>query len=154
MTNDLIAPVRETGVDVPRQQQTSRVFAYPAAEPKVALGWFLETRLACETDPYDVFHDLESGVTGFVLVDARKAEAHQTESLPGACNLPHAEMTDEQLAGLAPEPLYVTFGWGPACNAGTRAAAKLAAAGFRVKEMIGGLEYWKRQEFPTTGTGC
>jgi rhodanese-related sulfurtransferase len=38
---------------------------------------------------------------------------------------------------------------GPGCNGSTRAAARLAALGFQVKELIGGLEYWKREGYPT-----
>ncbi|MEV4945522.1 rhodanese-like domain-containing protein [Streptomyces sp. NPDC053755] len=128
----------------------SRVLGVPAAAPETALGYFLTARLACETDPYDVHHDLTAGVTGFVLVDARSTAAYEEECLPGALGLPHADLTDAVLRGLDPGPVYVTYGWGPACNAGSRAAATLAAAGFRVKEMIGGLEYWKRQNHPTT----
>lgn len=129
------------------------MLAVPAAEPDPALEYFLRARLSCETDPYDVHHDLSDGVAGFLVIDARQASAYREECLPGALGIPHTEMTAESLGGLDPEPLYVTYGWGPACNAGTKAAVKLAAAGFRVKEMIGGLEYWKRQGYPTTRRG-
>ncbi|MEU8518281.1 rhodanese-like domain-containing protein [Streptomyces sp. NBC_01216] len=131
----------------------SRVLAVPAAEPGRALDYFLRVRLSCETDPYDVHHDLSEGATGFLLLDARQEAAHREESLPGALSVPHTTMTDERLAALDPGPVYVTFGWGPACNAGTKAAARLASAGFRVKEMIGGLEYWKSQNYPTKPKG-
>ncbi|MEU0522934.1 rhodanese-like domain-containing protein [Streptomyces niveus] len=133
-----------------RATPESRVLAVPAADPTQALGYFHGVRLACETDPFDVHQDLSAGVDGFVLIDARQAAAYREESVPGARSIPHADLTDELLSALDPAPLYVTYGWGPACNGGTRAAAKLAAAGFRVKEMIGGLEYWKRQSYPTT----
>lgn len=133
----------------PGPETGSRVLGIPAADPETALGYFLRARLACETDPYDVHHDLAAGVGGFVLVDARTTAAYEEECLPGALSLPHAELVDTVLSGLDPDPVYVTYGWGPACNAGSRAAARLAAAGFRVKEMIGGLEYWKRQNHPT-----
>ncbi|MEW2268896.1 MULTISPECIES: rhodanese-like domain-containing protein [Streptomyces] len=132
------------------EESGSRVLGIPAADPETALDHFLRARLACETDPYDVRHDLDAGIGGFVLADARTAAAHAEECLPGALSLPHAELTDAALAALDPAPVYVTYGWGPACNAGSKAAARLAAAGFRVKEMIGGLEYWKRQNHPTT----
>lgn len=136
-----------------RSSPESRVLAVPAADPAEALGYFAGLRLACETDPFDVHQDLSSGVDGFVLIDTRQAAAHREESLPGARSIPHADLTEALLETLDPAPLYVTYGWGPACNGGTRAAAKLAAAGFRVKEMIGGLEYWKRQSYPTTTRG-
>ncbi|WP_225799749.1 rhodanese-like domain-containing protein [Streptomyces sp. NK15101] len=136
-----------------RPSPASRVLAVPAAEPGQALDYFLRARLACETDPFDVHHDVSDGVPGFVLIDARQEAAYREETLPGARSVPHPTMTADVLAGLDPAPLYVTFGWGPACNAGTKAAAALAGAGFRVKEMIGGLEYWKRQNYPTQTRG-
>lgn len=130
----------------------SRVLATPAADPPAAVEYF-HRRLSCETDPFDVYHDLTAGVTGVVLVDARKAAAYRQERLPGAVNLPHEEITEATLTTLDRDQVYVTYGWGPACNAGTRAAAKLAAAGLRVKELIGGLEYWQRKEYPTEQGG-
>jgi rhodanese-related sulfurtransferase len=39
----------------------------------------------------------------------------------------------------------VTYCWGPGCNGATRAALALALLGFRVREMIGGFEYWARE---------
>lgn len=131
----------------------SRVLALPAAAPDAAYAYFLGYRLSCETDPYDVYHDVSSGITEFILVDARAKDSYEEECLPGARNLPHEDITDETLRGLDRTRVFVTYGWGPGCNAGSKAAAKLAAAGFRVKEMIGGLEYWKRQDFPTASVG-
>jgi rhodanese-related sulfurtransferase len=42
----------------------------------------------------------------------------------------------------------VTYCWGPGCDGATRAALALARIGFRVKEMIGGIEYWTREGLP------
>ena len=41
--------------------------------------------------------------------------------------------------------------WGPGCNAATNAAARLAALGRSVKEMLGGFEYWVREGHPVEG---
>jgi len=50
--------------------------------------------------------------------------------------------------------LVVTYCWGPACNGATRAALEFARLDYRVKEMIGGYEYWVREGLPvTTATG-
>ncbi|MEU5696340.1 rhodanese-like domain-containing protein [Actinosynnema sp. NPDC020468] len=127
-----------------RTTADSRVLAFPAADPADALAYFRRVRLSCETDPFDVHHDLAAGVPGIVLIDARTADAYRAEHLPESRSLPHADITEDVVAMLDRDSVYVTYGWGPACNAGTRAAAALAAAGLRVKEMIGGLEYWKR----------
>ena len=44
----------------------------------------------------------------------------------------------------------VTYCWGPGCNGATRAALEFARLGYRVKEMIGGYEYWVREGLPCT----
>lgn len=131
--------------------EKQRVLGIEPAGPDEALGHFL-TRLRFETDPYDVHHDLEHGESGFVVLDIRRAPDFAREHVVGAVNLSHHDMTSRLLARLDREQVYVTYGWGPGCNGGTRGAAKLAAAGLRVKEMIGGLEYWKRQGYPTAST--
>lgn len=129
----------------------SRVLAIDAASPAAAAEYFQRMRLSCETDPFDVHHDQREGAADFVLVDARTSDAHAAEHLPGALSLPHAELTEDVIATLDRDRVHVTYGWGPACNAGTRAAALLALSGIRVKEMIGGLEYWKRAGYVTEG---
>jgi rhodanese-related sulfurtransferase len=125
----------------------SRVLAIPTVDPQVATEYFQRMRLSCETDSFDVHHDVTAEVGGFVLVDARKAAAaYRQERLPGARTLPHEEITGADLAALDRAPVYITYGRGPASNAGTRAAPKLA---------IGGLEYWKRADYSTEqGCGC
>ncbi|MCD9880643.1 rhodanese-like domain-containing protein [Streptomyces guryensis] len=132
-----------------RYAEPSRVLGVRPASPENAYAYFQGFRLACETDPFDVHHDLEEGVSGLVVLDVRRTAAYATEHVRGAVSLPHQDISHETVKELAPEPLYVTYGWGPSCNGGTRAAAKLSALGFKVKEMIGGFEYWKRGGYPT-----
>jgi rhodanese-related sulfurtransferase len=127
----------------------SPVTAVPAASPADARTHFAG-RLAVETDPADVAAAYAAGVVDFVLVDVRAAGAYRKAHLPGALSLPVGDMTAETVAGL-PEGLLVTYCWGPACNGATRGAAKLAAHGRQVKEMIGGFEYWIREGQPTDG---
>ncbi|QPP08380.1 rhodanese-like domain-containing protein [Streptomyces bathyalis] len=129
--------------------ENTRVLGTPPAEPRDALRHFRDIRLACETDPYDVHCDLAAGAAGFVLLDSRRRTDHDRCHIPGARSFAHQEMTDAALAALPKDTVYVTYGWGPGCNAGTRAAARLAEHGFRVKEMIGGLEYWQRAGYET-----
>ena len=44
----------------------------------------------------------------------------------------------------------VAYCWGAGRNGATRAALALALLGFRVREMIGGFEYWAREGLPLT----
>ncbi|MFJ4867401.1 rhodanese-like domain-containing protein [Streptomyces sp. NPDC088757] len=127
-----------------------RVLGVPAEEPGAALEYFCRTRLGHETDAYDVRHDMAAGLGGFVVLDVRREDAYRQEHIEGARHFSHHDMTRASVDSLDPAPVYVTYGWGPGCNAAVKGAAKLAARGLRVKEMIGGLEYWKRQGFPTS----
>jgi len=116
------------------------------AAPADAVAHFT-ARLAMETDVSDVHAALESGNPGFTLLDSRSAEAWAQGHVPGAVHLPGREIAAriDELDRSAP---LVTYCWGPGCNAATRAALWLAQRGFRVREMIGGFEYWAREGLP------
>ena len=86
-----------------------------------------------------------------VAVDARSPEAFAAEHVPGAINLPHRTMTAETLADLSRDVLYVSYCDGIGCNASTKGALHLTRLGFRVKELMGGLDWWKRDGYPTEG---
>jgi rhodanese-related sulfurtransferase len=105
-------------------------------------------RLAVETDVSDVAAALDSGIPGFVLVDSRSAESWQQGHVPGAVHLPGREIAGRAVAELDPAVPVVAYCWGPGCNGATRAALALARLGFRVKEMLGGFEYWAREGLP------
>ncbi|MER6003893.1 rhodanese-like domain-containing protein [Nonomuraea angiospora] len=105
-------------------------------------------RLAFETDVSDVAADLAAGVPGVVVVDSRSRESWDQGHIEGAVHLPTAEIA-ARAPGLVPgEAMVVTYCWGPGCNGATRAALEFAKLGYRVKEMIGGFEYWAREGFP------
>jgi rhodanese-related sulfurtransferase len=129
----------------------SFVLEHPAATPSEAHRHFT-SRLGVETDPSDVHADLDRGVRRIVVVDARSAQHFAECHVPGAINLPHRSITAETTATLSREVCVVVYCWGPACNAATKAGARLSALGFQVKEMIGGLEYWRREGYAVEGT--
>src|SRR3954454_6079152 len=106
----------------------------------------LAHRLAMETDVSDVAAGLDGGT--FVLLDSRSAEAWAQGHVPGAVHLPRREIPARGATELAPAVPVVTYCWGPGCNGATRAALALAQLGFRVREMIGGFEYWAREGLP------
>jgi rhodanese-related sulfurtransferase len=105
-------------------------------------------RLAVETDVSDVHAALESGDPGFVLLDSRSEEAWAQGHVPGAVHLSGGEIPARAAAELDPGVPVVTYCWGPGCNGATRAALALALFGYRVREMIGGFEYWAREGLP------
>jgi rhodanese-related sulfurtransferase len=82
-------------------------------------------KLAHETDAWDLREMQREGVD-VVVIDTRSASAFAREHIPGAISLPHREMNE--------------------------GALKLTEFGFRVKELIGGIEWWKRDGYPTEST--
>src|SRR3954454_22897620 len=125
---------------------TSRVLARPAAPADMAIRHYLG-RLAVETDVSDVAADLVAGVDGVLVVDTRDDAAWRQGRVPGAVHCPTGE-TPARGRDLVPAgATVVTYCWGPGCNGATRAALAFARLGYRVKEMIGGYEYWVREGF-------
>ena len=113
--------------------------------PPAEAAAHVAARLAVETDVSDVHAALESGVPGFVLLDSRGAEAWAQGHVPGAVHLPGREIAARAAAELDPAVPVVAYCWGPGCNGATRAALALAQLGYRVREMLGGFEYWARE---------
>ena len=129
----------------------SLVLETPAAGPEDAQCHFL-AKLSVETDAADVRLDLQRGQNGFLLIDARGAQDFEECHIPGAINLPYRNITSESTAHLSKEHPIVVYCWSPGCNAATKAAARLSALGFQVKEMLGGIEYWRREGGSVEGT--
>jgi rhodanese-related sulfurtransferase len=116
-------------------------------DPQLAMAFF-RGRLDFQTDVSDVRDGLLHEEPGFVLVDSRSKVAWEQGHIPEAVHLPTAEIAERAAELLDPAVPVVTYCWGPGCNGSTRAALALALAGYSVKEMIGGVEYWIREGFP------
>ncbi|MFC8614812.1 rhodanese-like domain-containing protein [Micromonospora purpureochromogenes] len=131
----------------------SYTLSVPPADPAVAAAHFLD-RLTFETDVSDVHADLTARVPGLVVVDSRGPDAWRQGHLPGAVHLPTAEIATRAAELVPAGTAVVTYCWGPGCNGATRAALEFARLGYRVKEMLGGYEYWVREGLPVrTPTG-
>ncbi|AOZ51527.1 rhodanese-like domain-containing protein [Chromobacterium vaccinii] len=116
---------------------------------------FYEAKLAYEIDAADVAQALAEGGRSLLLIDTRSAEAFGHETIPGALSHPHRLMTMESTADLPRDITLVAFCDGIGCNGSTKGALKLAKLGFKVKELQGGLDWWRRDGYATTrDAGC
>jgi rhodanese-related sulfurtransferase len=104
-------------------------------------------KLAFETDAWDLNEVIREG-GNVVVIDARSESAYAQEHIPHAINLPHRKMNKDSTRQFDRDALYVTYCDGIGCNGSTKGAMKLAELGFQVKELIGGIDWWKRDGYP------
>ena len=109
-------------------------------------------KLAYEIDSWDLKVALENG-ENVIVIDARSPQAYAVEHIPGAINIPHRTMNPETTAALDKTALVVTYCDGIGCNASTKGALNMTRLGFQVKELMGGLDWWKRDGHPTQEEG-
>ncbi|HAI05123.1 MULTISPECIES: rhodanese-like domain-containing protein [Pantoea] len=127
----------------------SSVLRVPAASPQQSLD-YLQAKLAYYTDAWDLAEDLAQRQPAIVVIDARSSGVYRAGHICGAINFPHRDMDAASTARLDRSKVYVTYCDGIGCNGSTKAAWKLASLGFQVKELIGGLDFWKRDGHPLT----
>ncbi|RRZ94714.1 rhodanese-like domain-containing protein [Erwinia sp. 198] len=125
----------------------SAVLQFPPPDAARSEAWLRE-KLAYYSDAWDLAQDLANGITDIVVIDTRAAEQYCAAHIPGAISFPHRTMSAETLAALDSSKVYVTYCDGIGCNGSTKGAWKLASAGLRVKELIGGLDFWLRDRHP------
>ena len=106
------------------------------------------SKLAYEMDSADLCEAIEEGEP-IVVVDGRSASAYAQEHIPDAISFPHREISASTTGSLDRSKLYVCYCDGIGCNASTKTALKLLELGFQVRELIGGLDWWKRDGHPT-----
>ena len=129
---------------------TNAVTEVPAAPPPRAHAHFRKT-FEFETDCHDTHVALSGGNPGFVLIDARSPGLYAKAHVPGAINLPHGKIVRSRMAAWPENTLFVVYCAGPHCNGAARAAARLAALGYPVKLMAGGIQGWMDEGFELAG---
>lgn len=112
-----------------------------------------EERLNFQWDSADLAEELETDVN-LVVIDTRKTFAYEEEHIPGAVSFPHRNMDEKSTATLDKSLLYICYCDGIGCNGSTRGALKMAKLGFKVRELIGGLDWWKRDGYETEGSNA
>lgn len=125
----------------------SAVLAFPSAKP-AAMAAAMYEKLCYHTDARDVAQDLANGIADIIVVGTRSFEHYCAGHVPGAISLPLKEMTPERLAELDNTLVHIAYCDGIGCNGSTKGAWKLASAGLQVKELLGGLGFWRRDQHP------
>jgi rhodanese-related sulfurtransferase len=106
-------------------------------------------KLKYEIDSWDLSESLKAG-ENLIVIDARSSSAFNAEHILNSVSFPHRLMNTESTAHFDKSALYVTYCDGIGCNASTKGALALAKLGFNVKELMGGIEWWKRDGYPTS----
>ena len=111
---------------------------------------FYENKLQFETDAWDVYEALNKQ-QNIVIIDARSADAYALEHIPTAVNIPHRAMSIDTTSKLDKTATCIVYCDGIGCNASTKGALNMSKLGFQVKELLGGLDWWKRDGYATEG---
>ena len=131
--------------------QSSAVLEFGVPEPGETAS-VMEDKLRFHTDSWDLSVDLKAGSAGIGVIDARGHDAYAAGHIPGATSFPHREMSVETTANLDRSMVYVVYCDGIGCNASTKGTYKLARLGFRTKELLGGLDWWRRDGHPVVAS--
>lgn len=111
---------------------------------------YYQQKLAFEIDPSDLFHFMEAS-NEVIVIDTRQAHAFEKERIPNAINIHHTEINAASTKDLDTTKLVVCYCDGIGCNASTKGAIAMAQLGFQVKELTGGIEWWKKDGYATQG---
>ncbi|MGO4487530.1 rhodanese-like domain-containing protein [Microbacterium sp. 2RAF4] len=107
---------------------------------------FYEAKLTYETDSSDVHAAFKAG-ENLVVVDVRSDEAWAQGRVAGAVHMHYSEIASRAPREIPADADVVVYCWSPGCNAGAKGALEFARLGYRVREMIGGFEYWVREGY-------
>jgi rhodanese-related sulfurtransferase len=125
------------------EPETSHVVEYGCPQPGETKRE-MHDKLRFETDSWDLAQDLTRQHAGIAVLDVRPRDAYERGHIPGATSFPHREMSEATTATLDRDTVYVVYCDGIGCNGSTKGAYKLASLGFKAKELVGGLDWWRR----------
>lgn len=111
---------------------------------------YYEAKLKYEIDSWDLSESIKNN-EAIIVIDARTMEAFKEQHIAGAINIPHRNMNESSTKHLLKTTLYVTYCDGIGCNASTKGALNMTKLGFKVKELMGGLDWWIRDGHNTEG---
>lgn len=110
---------------------------------------FYEDKLKYEIDSWDLSESLKNNEK-VIVIDTRVNEAYNHEHIPSAINIPHRTIDEKTTQALDKEYMYVCYCDGIGCNASTKGTLNMTKLGFKTKELLGGLDWWKRDGHSTS----
>jgi len=111
---------------------------------------YYSDKLKYEMDSWDLYDSLQNEAK-IIVIDARSKEAYDIEHIPNSINVPHRIMDEITTQEFDTSYMYITYCDGIGCNASTKGALKMSKLGFNTKELLGGIDWWKRDGYETSG---
>ena len=119
-------------------------------EPKMleltAVQYF-QAKLNFEMTPWALKSIIEKTPEQICLLDMRTPEMFAVAHLPTSINIPLVDLVSK-LNTLPKNKTIVTYCGNIACALAPKAALQLAQKGFKVQELLGGIEMWQEKGFP------
>ena len=103
---------------------------------------------AFEMGSRDLFFALANG-EALTILNCRIRAAFTSERIPGAINLSFPDISPTGTGHLDPNGIYVCYCDSIGSSGSTKVAVRLMSLGFLVHELIGGLDWWKREGYGT-----
>lgn len=110
-----------------------------------------QNKLKYEIDSSDLFASI-TNKEDIVVIDVRRKEAYDRSHIPSSINLYHQDMNENSTKDFDKNTLYVTYCDGIGCNGSTKGALNMSKLGFKVKELMGGHDWWLRDGYESNGT--
>lgn len=108
---------------------------------------YFSAKLAYEMTPWALKSLLEKTPEQVLVLDVRNAEMFAAQHIKGAKNIPLADLVSK-LATLPKDKTIVTYCGDLTCGLAPKAALELAQKGFKVMELVGGIDVWLAKGFP------
>jgi rhodanese-related sulfurtransferase len=108
---------------------------------------YFSAKLAYEMTPWALKAILEKTPDQVLVIDVRSSEMFAAQHIVGAKNIPLVELVSK-LATLPKNKTIVTYCGDLTCGLAPKAALELAQKGFKVMELVGGIDVWSKKGFP------
>lgn len=109
---------------------------------------YFKAKLQFENTPHGL-NEIKDKDSVLVL-DVRDRDSYEQEHIPGAANIPLEEL-EERITEVPKQKTVVAYCWTVTCALAPKAALILAHKDYKVQEMVGGIEAWKKAGFPVEG---